>query len=526
MKRLLFLAALLAGVCSCADSTLPVHDVSPLVAVLLEKIDSADVFMARKEEGLAKKRAELAVIPVDSREYYDALITIAYNYSKHIADSSIAYYDRAMLCARKMGDRGLEYSALFGKVAVLNATGFYVESHELLESLDKTQLDENARARYYISYKDLYHGVYQGLASKPDLRAEYVRKFEAYRDTVLMLMPASSGQAMKETERMYARKGRFQDAIAINNKRLSMVPGERDQDRAIVLYDRFILYHYYMGRPIEDHLDCLLQSVIIDVTCANQDIASLRYAESYLASIGDLDGAKKLSDFYYATMMKLGSRARLIVGMDMTMKINEEYAVLLSRQKHLIQSALMVIILLSLVLLFILWLELRSRHKIVELNKNLEISGKTSKSYVLGFFQLYSSYISRLQALRSKINTNTRKGNTKFVLDLTDPSKDFSNEELKQMYHNFDNAFLSIYPNFVRDFNALLKPECHIALKPNELLNTELRIFAAIKLGITDSAKISEVLHYSIKTVYNKRSEINGKLLIQKEKFYEELAKI
>lgn len=75
------------------------------------------------------------------------------------------------------------------------------------------------------------------------------------------------------------------------------------------------------------------------------------------------------------------------------------------------------------------------------------------------------------------------------------------------------------FPTFVEDFNSLLKPECHIVLKDSEKLNTELRIFAMIKLGVTESARISELLHYSIKTVYNKRSGINPKLAIPKEKF-------
>ena len=149
-----------------------------------------------------------------------------------------------------------------------------------------------------------------------------------------------------------------------------------------------------------------------------------------------------------------------------------------------------------------------------------------ANSYMLGFFQLYSSYISRLLAMRSKINTNVRKGNTKYVLNLTDPSKDVTSEELRQMSQNFDKAFLDIFPNYVQDFNSMLKPESVIILKPGELLNTELRIFAVIKLGITDSSKISELLHCSIKTVYNKRSEINSKLAVPRDVFVKKLAEM
>lgn len=91
------------------------------------------------------------------------------------------------------------------------------------------------------------------------------------------------------------------------------------------------------------------------------------------------------------------------------------------------------------------------------------------------------------------------------------------------MYDSFDSAFLDIFPTFVEDFNSLLKPECRIVLKDSEKLTTELRIFAMIKLGVTESSRISELLHYSIKTVYNKRSGINSKLAIPKEQFEKRL---
>ena len=42
-------------------------------------------------------------------------------------------------------------------------------------------------------------------------------------------------------------------------------------------------------------------------------------------------------------------------------------------------------------------------------------------------------------------------------------------------------TFLQLFPNFVEEFNALLTEP--MQPKPGELLNTELRIFALIRLG-------------------------------------------
>ena len=78
--------------------------------------------------------------------------------------------------------------------------------------------------------------------------------------------------------------------------------------------------------------------------------------------------------------------------------------------------------------------------------------------------------------------------------------------------------FLHIHPNFVNDVNKLLKPEKQIVLTDKTILNTELRILALIKLGITNSSRIAKILRYSVNTIYNYRASIN-KSAIDKESF-------
>ncbi len=93
--------------------------------------------------------------------------------------------------------------------------------------------------------------------------------------------------------------------------------------------------------------------------------------------------------------------------------------------------------------------------------------------------------------------------------------------EVKELYNNFDRIFLKVYPGFVDDFNALLRPEERIKLKKGELLNTELRIYALVRLGINDSVRISKFLHCSVQTVYNTRQRTRNKSDIPKDKFAE-----
>ena len=98
--------------------------------------------------------------------------------------------------------------------------------------------------------------------------------------------------------------------------------------------------------------------------------------------------------------------------------------------------------------------------------------------------------------------------------------------ELKAFYDNFDNTFLNLFPTFVADFNALLRPEEEIVPKKPGHLTTELRIFALIRLGIGDSVKIAQFLRYSVTTIYNYRTKARNKAVGNRDKLEEEVMKI
>ena len=91
--------------------------------------------------------------------------------------------------------------------------------------------------------------------------------------------------------------------------------------------------------------------------------------------------------------------------------------------------------------------------------------------------------------------------------------------EVEALYVNFDRIFLGLYPTFVRDFNALLQPEERIVLKSEDLLNKELRIFALMRLGVTDSVRIAAFLRCLLSTIYNYRTKVRNKALVPRDEF-------
>ena len=98
-------------------------------------------------------------------------------------------------------------------------------------------------------------------------------------------------------------------------------------------------------------------------------------------------------------------------------------------------------------------------------------------------------------------------------------STELKEKEIEELLQNFDSVFLHLYPNFVEEFNALLQPEMRFQKRDDNRLVTEIRIFALIRLGIEDSSKIAEFLHYSVNTIYNYRARIKNGALDNRESF-------
>jgi hypothetical protein len=84
---------------------------------------------------------------------------------------------------------------------------------------------------------------------------------------------------------------------------------------------------------------------------------------------------------------------------------------------------------------------------------------------------------------------------------------------------------LKIYPNFIDEFKKLVKEDYRLEITNSKELNTELRIFALIRLGINNSAKISKILRYSVNTIYNYRATVKNNS-IDRDNFEDLIKKI
>ena len=147
-----------------------------------------------------------------------------------------------------------------------------------------------------------------------------------------------------------------------------------------------------------------------------------------------------------------------------------------------------------------------------DLNKSLSESNRVKEEYVSRFMSLCSSYIANLKHYQSMVYSKIVVGKIEELKTMVN-SSDVIELEVRQFYRNFDEAFLNIYPNFIVEFNELLREEERFVLPKSRCLSPELRIFALIRLGITDTDRIAKFLQYSTNTVYSYRTKIKNKAI-------------
>jgi hypothetical protein len=155
-------------------------------------------------------------------------------------------------------------------------------------------------------------------------------------------------------------------------------------------------------------------------------------------------------------------------------------------------------------------------------NKELAQAGKIKEAYIAHYLDRCVAYLDKLEAYRRSLGKLAMASRIDDLFKAI-KSDQFIRDERKDFYHNFDKSFLELFPNFINSFNNLLIEEGRLSPKPNELLNTELRIFALIRLGVTDSNAIAHFLGYSLATVYNYRSKIRNRAKGNKDTFEQEV---
>ena len=522
-----------------------------LLNVLDKTIKEADTYVQIKENKLHELKKEARKTPPVSVERYHLNNDIYLEFKAYSSDSALHYLNENMLLARQLNDKERELKIQLELSYLLSSIGMYMEAADILNSIDRQTLPSSLLGYYYTCYEHVY---FEAGAAQPRYKmfaSRYAKLSHAYRDSMQVTLDPSSATYLGLRETQLREAGKYDEALEFSDRRLAEASFGTPQ-YALVAYQRFRLFES-MGKK-DEHLYYLVLSAISDVRSAIKEQSSLMVLAQELNRKGDLKRAYDYINFSWEISQFYKTRLRSWMNITPLSMINGNYQDIIKQQNRelLIYIACVALLALLLVIALIyIYRQMKAlsiakkglqevnerlfslNEELEEVNRhlrstNLELSESNliKEAYIARFFKLCSVYVDRLQAYRKLVNKKLQRGQVAELLKMTHLSNDIVTVEVQELYANFDSAFLHLFPNFVESLNALLLPDEQIVLKPDELLNTELRIFALIRLGIKDSSQIAELLHYSVNTIYNYRSRVKTKARVSRDDFEDLVAKI
>ena len=463
-------------------------------------------------------------------------------YKSYMCDSAVHYLNKNVEIARKLHDREREYKSIFLLSSLLATAGMYQEAVDMLGDIRREQLPSSLIQDYYVCKEHVYREI-SGNSREPKSKRRYGDLSLAYRDSLLRILPEGVDKRIELQELVLRADGRMEDACRINDARLARVPFG-SPEYALTSYQRAMIYRQEGNREKEKLY--LALSSLSDVQSAITDHASLWMLADLLLKDGDIERAYHYIRFSWDETNRFRARSRSWQSADILSLIDKNYQATIEKKNRMLVTYLALISLLTLLLISAVIYIYRQMKRLAEArnhlqetngqlkvlngelhqmnarlqsaNRQLSESNQIKEEYIGRFIKLCSTYIDKLDGYRRMVNKKVCAGQIEELAKIT-RSSNALNAELDELYKNFDTAFLHLFPNFVAQFNALLQEDEQIVLKRDELLNTELRIFALIRLGINDSSQIAEFLRYSVNTIYNYRAKVKNKACVSRDDF-------
>lgn len=351
-------------------------------------------------------------------------------------------------------------------------------------------------------------------------------------------------------EVLLTSQNKLKEALKINDIRLSKCK-KGSHEYGIVAYYRYLIYRSLKDEDMVKYW--LLQSAICDVKCAINDQASLWILAEILSKEKDVERSYKYINFSWNANKRFCTHIRSWQISPVLGTIDHNYQAELKKANHRLIFAIICVSLLVIALALLTFYVnkqksylSKARNELKKTNTQLEeLNNKLSSTngmlkasndklnesngvkeeYIGQFLGACSHYIDKLDKMRLNVNKMVKNKQYNELYSMT-KSSEVKEQELEELYANFDKVFLNLFPNFVEDLNGLLKEECQIHLSSPNKLSAIVRVFALIRLGIDDSTKIAEFLHYAVNTIYNYRAKLRNGALNDRNEFEKKVRKL
>ncbi len=486
---------------------------------------------------------------------YDINLRLFEAYKYYNYDSAFSYTKHLRRYAEEQRDATLIADARIKQVFILLSGGLFKETFDSLNTLNISGVLGPVRADYY----SLKGRCYYDLADFDDdgLRtASYYAKANACMDSALALYPPASFDHSYYSGLQNLKEGRSDKALS---QLLALIQSKNLSFHEVALITSTLGGIFTSLNQPATARDYFVRASIADIKSSTKETSALLSVATMIFKQGNvkdaalyIEKANEDASFYKARLRKVQIGAILPL-------IKEQLIKTVETQKQQLVTYLWLMVLLVLLLAGVTLIvrqqvkklkvakdsllqsnlkqqeinaqlteanlvKERYNEQVKEINRQLLEANKIKEEYLGYYFSIDTEFMARMEKLVN--NIEKKLGDRRWEeIKLLLRSVDFKKEK-EELLVNFDTTFLRLFPDFVTQFNLLFKPEDRFMLKKDQLLNTELRIFALIRMGITENEKIAEILNYSINTIYSYKTKMRNKAIIPKDEFDRKITQI
>ncbi|MDR1092031.1 MAG: DUF6377 domain-containing protein [Prevotella sp.] len=459
--------------------------------------------------------------------------TIINEYESFLCDSAVLYIDKNIEIADILDDKELSDQSKLHYSFVLSLSGLFIQAQEVMSSITFKELPVHLKMMYCWTYIRYYENLIK-YTDDIKYKDKYLLEKMYYRNTIMSFLDEKSEMYLKEEafklqdERKYEEACKILTEVFSNQKPYTHVYAMSAMSLAKT-------YEYLKNaEPLENKY--LAIAAITDIRLAVKENEALLALAINLYNKGDVKRGYNYIKVALDDANFYNSRFKNTVIARIQPIIENTYLTQIEQQKQnlrLYAILISIFVVFLFVALFFIYKQIKTvsrarrnlkvmNEKLANINRKLDESNLIKEKYMGYFMNQCAIYIDKLEEYRKKIDRKIKTGHIEDLYNLIPSTR---MEDVEELHRTFDKAFFKIYPNFVEEFNALLKENDRYKLEKGQL-NTELRIFALIRLGITDVNQIAVFLHYSHQTIYNYKSKVKGKAIIESENFEEEVKKI
>lgn len=362
-------------------------------------------------------------------------------------------------------------------------------------------------ASYYVNYSEIHD--------------PYMKKSQEAQAKLLTLLDEDSPKFLLNQGEYFFSHQEYSKAQAVLLRLLERIPEEDN------LYARACHFLADIAKVRGEHnayIYYLALSAIADTRGATLEVASLQELGRLMYLNGDVEHAYDYLSTALSEAVECNAPLRILQSSQVYPIIESAYKSELRRSERGMYIVMGIMALLLIGLAVTLYVLNRKNRLMNRMAANLEEANKTKDVYISQFLNLCSIYMDKLNQFNKMVNRKITTGKIDDLLKLTKQGK-FVEEQSKEFYDVFDDAFLHIYPTFVSEVNRLLRDEERIVLREGEKLNTDLRILAFMRLGIEESARIAQMLNYSVYTIYTYRNKLRNRAF-SRDTFEEDVMRI